>query len=752
MRWHLRPWVLYLALALATGAAIPLFIGARAPHRACYFEVTIASDGKGFAQLFYDAGQGFREQDSVRRNFDGNTGPAVYRFALPDGVCAGLRLDPIDHPGTAYFSDAKIVDSDGRVTRRFSPDDFPPTHDIVSLERKGDGLVMRTPPGGDDPYLVMSTGGAFVPGVSLWDRYRNCLPAFLVVFAAVMAVGPLVTDEAVALLAQRSGRWTAVGGFALVAIKLWLVSGQTIYAIGPAGHDDRLFLEQASSLLSGRWLGTYSQFTLMKGPAYSFFIAAVFLLGVPLFAAQHLLYAGSCWLVVRALRPLAPNRWLRVAIFAVLLFNPITFDGPRMMRVARQDLLPSEALILVAGFTALLARHGGPKRRLLPWAAVTGAALPAFWLTREEGVWLLPCLFLLWAAAAAAVWLERKPDRLARLAVLALPAFGWAAGLGIVSAINYEYYGLFTTCEFRREEFKSAYGALVRVLPAEPRPGVVVPRETRQRIYAVSPAFAELRPYFEGPGGEGWAATSSGSTHLPASEHEIGGGWFDWALRDAVISTGHIKSGADAMAFYSRLAHEVNGACDRGLLRAGPERSGLQPQIHAGDLGRIWTSAKAAIRLAFLQRGLTSYSPASVGTRQSLILFADLTRGRLSPTPDGEHIWPKQRWLDGIRLGILEGIWMAYAATAPWAVSAGLGALLGAAVVAVVRRTIPRFLILGLGTLAAVCALVAICAVIDSTAFYAADPFYLAGCYGLVLLLDFVGWLALAEALRRDRR
>jgi hypothetical protein len=752
MRWHLRPWAFGLALALAACAALPVFVGGEAGPRSFFFEVTLAADGRGFTQVYYDLGEGFSEQDSTKQDLDGTTSPAVHRLALPAGLYRALRFDPIDHAGTASFSGARIVDARGNVVRSFAPGNFQPAHDIASLERNGGALVMSTPPGGDDPYLMIDAGGPFVLGLGLWDRVLGSLPMFLIVFAAAFSAGSLLPEKFVPGLRLGDGRWMLGGGLVLIALKLWLVSAQTVYAIGPAGHDDRLFLEQASSILAGRWLGPYSQFTLMKGPMYSLFVAAVFLTGVPLFTALHLLYAFACWTLVAALRPLAQGRGLRAAIFVVLLFNPVTYDGYRMMRVTRQALLPSLTLMIIAGLIGLVGRRAGPRRGLLPWALLAGTALPVFWMTREEGIWLLPCVALLWLAAVAAVWRDSLPDRPSRLAILALPALGWAAGVGAVSAINLHYYGLFTTCEFRRSEFRDAYGALLRVEPLDRRPGVIVPRETRARIYAVSPAFAELRSYLEGSGSVGWAVASQGITHLPPSEHEFAGGWFVWALRDAVISSGHGRNGAEAMAFYARLAREVNDACDAGKLDAGPKRSGVQPPIRSGDLGPIWASSLEAARLAFLFEGLYVDSPPSQGDPASLVLFSDLTRGRLSPAAGDVRPLPKQRWLDRGRLDILQQIAVAYAWVAPWALGAGVLAYLGSVAAAIRRRRLPFFALAGAGILASVCSMIAVCGVLDATSFHAADVGYLTGCYGLVLLFVFFGWLALAEALRQDPR
>ncbi len=61
-----------------------------------------------------------------------------------------------------------------------------------------------------------------------------------------------------------------LAAIALTAAKLWLTNSQTIFAIGPAFHDDRLFADLAAHLINGDWLGPYNQFTLAKGPCSPF--------------------------------------------------------------------------------------------------------------------------------------------------------------------------------------------------------------------------------------------------------------------------------------------------------------------------------------------------------------------------------------------------------------------------------------------------------------------------------------------------
>lgn len=545
--------------------------------------------------------------------------------------------------------------------------------------------------------------------------------------------------------------WLAAAA-ALVALKLWLVSAQSIFVIGYASHDDALFLNRAQDLLRGEWLGSYQQLTLAHAPMYPLFIAAVWLLHLPLFTAQHLLYVAACGLLLLALRPLVASRLLRLGLFAVLLFNPVTFDAEIHARVLRQNLLPALALLVLAGFIGTHARRSGSKRGLLAWLLLAGFALAAFWLTRNESVWILPGTGLLVAATALAFWRERLPDRWSRLGLLGLPVLVWAAALLTVSTLNWRHYGVFTTTEFKQADFNDAYGALSRIEPERWRRFIPVPREVRERLYPLSPAFAELQPYLEGELGEAWAGISGTVLHIPAKEREIGAGWFMWALRDAVIKAGHGNSGADVAAYYRRLAAEINDACARGLIKAGPRRSGFLPPLRPEHLEPFKQSARSALTMIVAFEQMTVRSAPSVGSDADLAFFARLTRGRLSPPADGREPTAQPVWLESTRLDLLDTIRRCYATFAPWAGAASALALLAAWAVAAFRRRLPYFAIAGIGLAGSPLALAVIVALIDSTSFPALNTGYLSGSYGLWLLFLFAGWLALAEALRRPAK
>lgn len=533
----------------------------------------------------------------------------------------------------------------------------------------------------------------------------------------------------------------------LILFKLWLVGAQAICVIAESPHDDRLFLNMTAKIINGHWLGNYSQMTLIKGPFFSLFASAAFVLGIPLFTAQHLLYALACGAVLRALRPLGLGFFLRAGLFAALLFNPVTYDTGAHSRLLRQNLTPALSLLILAGLIALHVRRKEPKRRLIPWALLLGAAMSAFSLTREDGVWSAPALLLPWAATVWLLWREHGKDRLAKLGiVVAGPLSVYVLGILTICTLNWNYYGLFTTCELRHPAFKAAYGSLTRVTPARWHPYIPVARETRERIYAVSPAFAELRPELEGLLGLNWAANSQALLGLPPEDHEIGGGWFMWALRDAVTHTGHARTGAEAMAFYARIAREVNTACDLGLIEAGPSRSGFLPPWDRRYNDHLLTSLRHASAKLLWFDGLQVTPKPSSGSPERLVLFADLTHERLAPTEGERSPLIRQATLDRIRLSILDPIREAYSTVMPWL---GIGAFLCALVGSIrtlCARHLPYWGLLSAGMLGSCLALILICALVDTTLFPAVRPIYLTGGYGILIFSVFTGfWTAFQQ-------
>lgn len=551
--------------------------------------------------------------------------------------------------------------------------------------------------------------------------------------------------------------WWWVVGLAAAAYKLSLLRSQHIYAIGNAHHDEALFMKLAGHLVRGEWLGPYDQLTLSKGPAYPIFIAVNFWTGLPLALTQQLLYLGGCLLVVAALAPVVKWGWARLGILLLLFYNPLTYEGEHMTRILRQHLTVPLALIIVAGLIALTLRRKDFRWDVtLPWAALTGSALGLFFLTREEGIWIMPAVLLVAVALLGGAGVAGKGALLRMGLAWGVVTLTTWLPIAAVSALNLKHYGWYGTVDFKAEAFADAVGALTRVTVGPDRPYVQVSAEARDALYAVSPAFAELQPHLEaGPVAEKWMERD----RFPPEERQYLTGWFSWALRDAMAAAGYASDPQTMLAYCERLAAEVNAAVAAGLVAAGRSRSGFLPRWHEayGEAMRAgWRQYwQGVLRLERFE----TIVPASVGSDDEIRLFVDLTYDNLSPAPRATYFHkPDQieqnRWkIDRLRAwgqtlgGLYSGL-----------IQIGLGLLVVRGLERLIRRRWSWWTWLGLALGASIFAELAINFLVHTMAFENFYPAAWAPVYPLLLLvfclmvIDIsINWIRPVWQFSRDR-
>lgn len=443
---------------------------------------------------------------------------------------------------------------------------------------------------------------------------------------------------------MRSNQGIWVPYLLVACFSLWLRHGFPVYAIGTAIFDDALFVRAARHLAEGQWLGPFDNLTLAKGMFYPLFINVSSTLGVGLKMGEHLVYLTVALFAAIAVGQRARSRPLSVVLFTALALNPVLWH-PELARVIREGLYLSLSFATLLLFYALQAPIAGlrlSRMRALATSTAAGLTLGAFWMTREEGIWIVPALIVI-AALGVLGQLQHSAEAQGRfvrfpttdvrsLLRLLLPIAGALMVAGaVVAAVkfcNFAKYGVFVSTEFQENGFKRAYGALARIQQDAPRRYVVFPTDARARAYGASPAALELKPFLDGENGNMWRKV--GCTQLAVTEcPEILSGWFMWAFRDAVSLAGRYSTAPEAAAFYERLADEVNAACDAGRIPCGASRSTLAPIFRWGyvmpTLNAAWLLTKQMFGLG---DGLIGVS-ASVGTQQQLTQFKNMV-GRVS--------------------------------------------------------------------------------------------------------------------------
>ncbi len=479
---------------------------------------------------------------------------------------------------------------------------------------------------------------------------------------------------------ERGRDLALLGAMALLgALKLWLVAWHQIAAEGAARYDDLLFVELADHLRHGEWLGAYDERTLVKGAVYPLWLAAVSLSSLPLLPAQQALRAISAFVLVVALRPLIPHRGARLALFALILFDPATFDRSSM-RVVREGIYPSLTTFILAGLAAFIGRPRPTLSRVVVTSGALGIALALFWLTREEGVWLLPAVALALGYVVLRALRDRGlPQRFVYTGIIvALPALIVLLAISGIAALNKHYYGLACVNELKSPFFTKAYGALTRVT-VPPRHITPVTALAREKIYAVSPAFAELKPYLDPP-----KEIDSERTSGP---YEYFGGMFVWRFRDAVAMLGHANSLSDAQSYYLKLANEVNTACDSGRLECGPRHDSISPRWENRYAAPLVSTIGECLHILLSLNWVKVDQRASIGPEEFFPQYADVANMSVAPiAPDHPAAIIRPEILRAIR-----GIYSA--ALYPLSILA-LAGLISGAIAGVRRRQISPLLVM----------------------------------------------------------
>src|SRR5216683_1616181 len=504
---------------------------------------------------------------------------------------------------------------------------------------------------------------------------------------------------------------------ALVLLRLWL--GSRLHVTPKvAPHDDLLFLDQAKALLDGQWLGKLDALTLIKGPFYPLFIAATQVAVIRLIAAEQWFYVASCGLFAVPLTPRVPSRWGRALAFAVLAFNPMSFATDPATRVIREGIYPALTLAVLACSIGLVARIHRSLAVRTAWALGLGFGLSAFWLTREEGIWIIPSLLALASIAVLQLrgWPAARAKTLLHAAVI--PAFLLVASIDGVIVTNCRKYSVCATTEFSTDWFSSATRALYRVKPRQEKPYYLLPREARERAYAVSPAFRELRPYIEGPLGEEWIRY--GPCDALRICDDLAGSWVVWSVRDAVEMAGYYRAGADAVAsYYRRLASELEEACSTGRLECTAAGRSILPPWRADYTARF---IPTLFRAGWFVASFTGFTPGSDSSRappRTLAVYASVR--------EFDESWetPPVR-------SILSALGTAYSAV-PLALLLAIGIyLLRCRIALKIRRDVPVLVATGSIALAILARLVLL-TLIDVTSSPGISVLYAAPLYPLVL-------------------
>ncbi len=348
----------------------------------------------------------------------------------------------------------------------------------------------------------------------------------------------------------------------LLLIKIIIVQVQPLNAKYSMKYDDQLMVEMADNIVNGKWLGEYNSKTLIKGVFTPLFISITYFLHIPFLIGKEIFYGISCLVFILILKNKIKNEIILILVYIVILFNPIEYSND-ISRVYRDGIYMSLIMYVLAfSIGIFLSRKENIKNQIKYFIGM-GFSISATYLCREENIWLFPYLIIMLGATLLPIIIDKNlKNKKKRIAVYIIPIMIFFITVNIICMLNYKYYGVYTLNQYWGVPFKSAYGALTRVEPNEKKERVPVNKDTLQRLYQYSSKLAELQEFFESVEGKRWEMCGE------KIDEEINGGYFHWALMQAVESKGYYQNAKMADNYYKELGKEINDLCDNKTIKS----------------------------------------------------------------------------------------------------------------------------------------------------------------------------------------
>lgn len=437
--------------------------------------------------------------------------------------------------------------------------------------------------------------------------------------------------------AQPRARTTG-GTIGLCLILLWTYGDRPLVGEPWQWADDGLYLRQAEAFVRWihgdaiPWLGPYDALLLGKAPLFSIWMGVVHILNFQLRLAEFALLLALPWLFRAAVRPIIALSWWQLAAIAIILVGlPFLPLEQRLLRSALQAALGSACLISATGLI-VRARRSDPG--LAAWAALSGLFFGLSYLNREESVWLLPAVTAAAGSILVGAWWHRAWARSLRVALCMVAAF--AVPVGVVAALNHHYYGIFVTTVRRAPEFTRAHQTMTRLEPESRERYVPIRAATRMKAYALSPTFARLRDYLEGPATDGVATYPS---HLalngrPPGTREFFVSNFEFVLREAAFQAG-ARTAPESEAMFARIDTELEAAIAAGKVTAGNAGPATLAAPLPGDYRRIVKQTAVSLRKLYTMDSMDwPGTGMSSGTPQDLQRIENLTEMATAPVKE----------------------------------------------------------------------------------------------------------------------
>lgn len=362
---------------------------------------------------------------------------------------------------------------------------------------------------------------------------------------------------------------------ALVSLSLRIMSAPSVIPVSP--HDDLLQVRLALKISKGDWLGSYGDLgnlMMAKPPGYPIFLAFSTMLGISPQILLHLALLLVTAMLVRQIIP-AILQNTRVIVYAFGVLWPTLF-GAEFSRYYREGLiylLSLLTLLLMISICQTLTNKFDIKALAIKLCSL-GLCLGLIVITKPIALTYVPALGVIFITSVFKVQKITKSvikRFLLIVGLISLVASFTFLPSSLVSAQNQKMYGEYQVDSFRGGSFKRAINGITGLPPHTRSQSEMVSNAQLETLSNVGHYSSEIVKKLRGGNLDMWTAISCGSGGACSTT----GGYFMWALRDAIAMTGEDTTATQFNNALDKISTEIdlfcrkNGDCYGGDLAVG---------------------------------------------------------------------------------------------------------------------------------------------------------------------------------------
>ena len=340
--------------------------------------------------------------------------------------------------------------------------------------------------------------------------------------------------------------WFIIAIILLAIIKQLLISNIPITPYPNQLCDDDMMVEMAKSIRAGKWLGNYTSNTLVKGPVFPIILAIINYFGFSYIGTMNLIYTIACIYFIYTIKDVLKSKKALIFLYLILLFNPVSYAWWTLQRVYRNGITLAQVLIIIGSLFAMYRRRDEKAKKMLPFSIIGGITLATLWLTREDGIWILPFTMAVIVLTIVLIIIKAKKEKInikeigAKVFIAILPLIILVVSLNTIRFINQKNYGVFVYNEINDGYFGKVIKTIYSVKTDEDIKYVTATRKKMNLLYENSETLNSIKDEMEK------ALNLWDLSDRNPKDTQVEDGWFWWALKDAAENAGMYENAEKA--------------------------------------------------------------------------------------------------------------------------------------------------------------------------------------------------------------